>query len=164
MKKRYLEAGKIVNTHGILGEVKLIPWCDGPEFLLDFETLYLDGQPLHISSAKIHKGNLLIHFEGVDDVSAAMRLKGKVLLLDREDAALPADRHFIADLIGLEVRDASDGRVLGTLEEVLPLPAQPVYVVRGEREYLIPAVDEFIVETNLESGYILVRLIEGMGD
>lgn len=164
MKKRYLEAGKIVNTHGTQGEVKLIPWCDAPEFLLDFDTLYLDGQPLKIRSAKVHKGNLLIHFEGVEDINAAMRLKDKIVSLDREDASLPPDRHFIADLIGLEVREISDGHVLGTLEEVLTPPAHPVYVVRGEREYLIPGVDAFVAETNLEDGYMMVRLIEGMGD
>lgn len=164
MKKRYLEAGKIVNTHGIQGEVKLVPWCDVPEFLLNFDTFYLDGQPLKIISAKVHKGNLLIQFEGVEDINAAMRLKNKIIFLDREDASLPPDRHFIADLIGLEVRDAADGHVLGTLEDVLALPAQPVYVVRGAREYLIPAVDAFVLETNLEDGYMIVKLIEGMGD
>jgi 16S rRNA processing protein RimM len=102
--------------------------------------------------------------EGIDDVESAMRLVGSVLFIDREDAELPEGRIFQADLIGLEVRSASDGRVLGTLIDVLDLPAHPVYVVRGEKEYLIPAVEEFLVETNPEGGYLRVRLIEGMGD
>lgn len=164
MKKRFLEAGRIVNTHGIQGEIKILPWCDSPEFLLDFDTLYLDEKPVKILSARIDKGNVFVTLDGVSDINAAMRLKGKVVFISREDVSLPAGRHFIADLIGLEVRDAADGRVLGTLTEVLTPPAQQVYVVRGEAEYLIPVVDEFILETNVEGGYIRVRLIEGMGE
>lgn len=164
MKNRFLEAGKIVNTHGVHGEVKLVPWCDCPEFLLGFSTLYLDETPLHVLSSKVHKGNLILRLEGIDNVESAMRLTGKVLHIDRADADLPKGRIFQADLIGLEVRSASDGRVLGRLCDVLDLPAHPVYVVRGEKEYLIPAVDEFVVETNPEGGYLRVRLIEGMGD
>lgn len=164
MKKRFLEAGRIVNTHGTQGEVKIVPWCDSAAFLLNFDLLYLDGNPFRVLSAKEHKGNLLVRFEGIGDINDAMCLKGKIVYIDREDAHLPSGRHFIADLIGLQVRNASDGKVLGTLEEVLTPSAQMVYVVRGEKEYLIPAVEEFVLETNVEDGYILVKLIEGMGE
>lgn len=164
MKKRLLEAGKITNTHGVHGEVKLVSWCDSPEFLLGFGTLYLDEAPLSVLGAKVHKGNIILRLEGIDDVDSAMRLLGKVLFFDRADADLPDGRCFRADLIGLEVQSADDGRVLGRLTDVLDLPAHPVYVVTGEREYLIPAVNEFVVETNPEGGYLRVRLIEGMGD
>ena len=163
MKNRFLEAGQIVNTHGILGEVKIVPWCDSPEFLCDFNTLYIDEKPVKVRSARIHKGNVLAFLEGVDDVNAAMRLKGKTVFIDRTGVELPDGRHFIADLIGLEVRDAGSGTVLGTVTDVLTPPAHEVYVVKGEREYLIPAVDEFLIETNVEGGFIRVRLIEGMG-
>ncbi len=163
MKNRFLEAGQIVNTHGIQGEVKIVPWCDSPEFLCDFNTLYIDEKPVKVRSARIHKGNVLAFLEGVDDVNAAMRLKGKTVFIDRTGVELPDGRHFIADLIGLEVRDAGSGTVLGTVTDVLTPPAHEVYVVKGEREYLIPAVDEFLIETNVEGGFIRVRLIEGMG-
>ena len=163
MKKRYLEAGKIVNTHGINGEVKVQPWCDGPNFLLDFDTLYMDEQPIRIRSARVHKQSVLMMLEGVDDINAAMRLRDKMLYLDREDVQLPEGRHFITDLFGLEVRDSESGAVLGTVADVLTPPAQAIYVVRGgEREYMIPAVDAFVLETNVEEGYLVVRLIEGM--
>ena len=162
MKNRFLEAGQIVNTHGIQGEVKIVPWCDSPEFLCSFDLLYLDGSPIKVLSAKPHKGNVLARLEGVDDVAAAMRLKGKTVSIDRTGVELPDGRHFIADLIGLEVRDAGSGTVLGTVTDVLTPPAHEVYVVKGEREYLIPAVDEFLIETNVEGGFIRVRLIEGM--
>ena len=163
MQKKFLEAGQIVNTHGIRGEVKIVPWCDTPEFLCGFDVLYLDGKPMQVEQARPHKGNVILKLAGVDDVNAAMCLKNKVLSIDRAHAVLPEGRHFIADLIGLEVRDADTGAVLGTLEEVLTPPAQEVYVVKGAgREYMIPAVDEFLAETNVEGGYIRVRLIEGM--
>ena len=162
MKNRFLEAGQIVNTHGIQGEVKIVPWCDSPEFLCDFNTLYIDEKPVKVRSARIHKGNVLAFLEGVDDVNAAMRLKGKTVFIDRTGVELPDGRHFIADLIGLEVRDAGSGTVLGTVTDALTPPAHEVYVVKGEREYLIPAVDEFLIETNVEGGFIRVRLIEGM--
>ena len=163
MKNRFLEAGQIVNTHGIQGEVKIVPWCDSPEFLCIFDLLYLDGSPIKVLSAKPHKGNVLARLEGVDDVAAAMRLKGKTISIDRTGVELPDGRHFLADLMGLEVRDADSGEVLGTLSEVLTPPASNVYVVTGgKHQHMIPAVPEFIVETNLDEGYLRVRLIEGM--
>ncbi len=163
MKTPYLEAGKIVNTHGIAGEVKVVPWCDGPDFLLDFDTFYLDGKPVSVRSARVHKQSVLLTLEGVEDVNQAMRLKDKILYIDRRAVQLPEGRHFLADLMGLEVRDADSGEVLGAIHEILTPPAHEVYVVRGgAAEHLIPAVDEFLVETNLEEGFIRVRLIEGM--
>ena len=147
MKNRFLEAGQIVNTHGIQGEVKIVPWCDSPEFLCSFDLLYLDGSPIKVLSAKPHKGNVLARLEGVDDVAAAMRLKGKTVSIDRTGVELPDGRHFLADLIA----------------DILTPPAHEVYVVRGgAHEYMIPAVDAFLAETNVEDGYIRVRLIEGM--
>ena len=162
MKNQFLEAGQIVNTHGIQGEVKIVPWCDSPEFLLQFGTLYLDGTPVRVRAARVHKGNVLAALEGVADVNAAMALKGKIVSIDRSGVVLPEGRHFIADLLGLEVLDAGSGEKLGVVADVLTPPALEVYVVKGEHEYMIPAVDEFLAETNVEGGYIKVRLIEGM--
>ena len=162
MKNRFLEAGRIVNTHGIQGEVKIVPWCDSPEFLLQFDTLYLDEEPIRVLEARAHKGNVLARLEGVDDVNAAMVLKGRTVSIDRTGVVLPEGRHFLADLMGLDVLDADSGEKLGIIADVLTPPAHEVYVVKGEHEYLIPAVDEFLAETNVEGGYIKVRLIEGM--
>ena len=162
MKQRFLQAGQIVNTHGIQGEVKIVPWCDTPEFLCQFQTLYVDEKPIKVRSARVHKGNVLAMLEGVSDVNAAMLLKGKTVYIDRTGVVLPEGRHFLADLMGLEVIDADSGARLGVVADILTPPAHEVYVVRGEHEYLIPAVDEFLVETNVEGGFIKVRLIEGM--
>ena len=162
MKHQFLEAGEIVNTHGIRGEVKIQPWSDTPDFLCDFDTIYLDGKPYVLLDARVHKSCLIASLKGVDDVNSAMLLKGKIVSVDRDEVELPEGRHFIVDLIGLEVRQADTGEVLGKLVDVLDLPANQVYVVKGKREYLIPAVDEFILETNLDEGYINVHLLEGM--
>ena len=163
MKNQFLEAGEIVNTHGIQGEVKIVPWCDTPEFLCGFDTLYIDGAPVKVRAARAHKGNVLARLEGVDDVNAAMRLKGKVVSIDRTGVELPDGRHFIADLIGLTVIDDDTGAELGAIADVLTPPAHEVYVVRGKgKEYLIPAVDAFLRGTNVEEGWVRVHLIEGM--
>ena len=165
MKNQFLEAGQIVNTHGIRGEVKIMPWADSPEFLCQFETLYLDGKPVHVLSARPHKTMELALLEGITTVEEAMKLKGKVISIDRTGIILPEGRHFLADLMGLTVLDAASGEELGNVEDILTPPAHNVYVVRGKgKEYMIPAVDAFLVETNVEAGYIKVNLIEGMGE
>lgn len=162
MKQEFLEGGQIVNTHGIRGEVKIVSWCDTPEYLAKIPTYYIDGEPVKVHSARVHKGNVIAALAGVEDVNAAMRLKNKIVHLSRTDAKLPAGQFFLADLIGLDVLDADTGEKLGAIADVLTPSVQKVYVVRGDREILIPAVDQFIVETNIDGGYIRVRLIEGM--
>ena len=161
MKKEFLEIGKIVNTHGVRGEVKVQPWADSPDFLLDFKTLWLDGQPLRVRSARVHKGMVILALEGVEDVSAAMALKNRVLHIRREDARLPQGSFFLQDILGAKVV-TEQGEELGELADVLDMPGSPVYVVRGAREILIPAVPEFILHTDAENGVVTVRLIEGL--
>ena len=163
MDKKFIEAGQVVNTHGIRGEVKIQPWSDTPDFLCDFDVIYIAGTPFELLSARVHKSCLIAALKGIDDVDKAMALKGKIVTVDRSDVVLPEGRHFIVDLIGLEVRDADNGgEVIGKLADVLDLPSNQVYVVKGKREYMIPAVDEFILETNVDEGYINVHLLEGM--
>ena len=161
MKERFIEAGEIVNTHGVRGEVKILPWTDSAEFLAKFRTLYIDGAPVRVLAARVHKQTVLARLEGVEDVNAAMRLKGRRVFIDRADAKLPKGGYFIQDIIGAEVVTES-GESIGQLAEVIDAPASMVYVVKGERERLIPAVPEFILKTDADAGVITVRLIEGM--
>lgn len=161
MANQLLECGKIVNTHGIRGEVKIQPWADSPEVLCALPALYIDGAPVALRSARVHKGNVIALLEGVSDVDQAMLLKNKVVWLNRDDLRLPEGTFFLADLMGLRVIDEA-GVELGVLREVLSPSRQQVYVVKGDRELMIPAVPEFILETNVAGGYIKVRLIEGM--
>ena len=160
MEKKYLEAGKITNTHGVRGEVRITPWADSAQFLRRFSVFYINEQPVRVTASRVHKNQLIAKLEGVDDVNAAMELKNRVICIDRADAKLPEGRYFVQDLIGLPVR-GDDGADLGTLADVLELPQGSVYVVRGEREILIPDVPAFILNVDAEAG-LTVHLIEGM--
>ena len=163
MKEKYLQAGKIINTHGVRGELKLEPWADDAEFLRKVRSFFIDGKAVPVLSSRVHKGTLIVKLEGVDDVNAAMRLRSRIVYIDRDEIELPAGSFFIQDIIGAGVFDL-DGEKLGTLVDVLDRPAGNVYVVRSEpdgREILIPAVPEFIRETDAEGGRIVVSLIEG---
>lgn len=160
-KKQYIEAGRIVNTHGVHGEVKIEVWLDSPAFMKRFKRLFIDGNELEITSAKVQKSFLIGKLGGIDDVNAAMALKNKTVFIARDDARLPAGSYFIQDIIGAAVEDES-GRSIGILTDVLESPAQNIYVVRGETEHLIPAVPEFIMSTDLDKGLVTVHLIEGM--
>jgi len=162
MRCKYLEAGKIVNTHGVRGEVKLQPWADSPDLFNSLDRLYIDGVPIGILSVRVHKGCIIAALDGVTDFDGAIRLKNKTVFIDRDEVHLEEGRHFVADLIGLMAIDAKDGSDLGVVAEVLPLPANDVYVIKGDRERLIPAVPEFIEEHNIDGGYIKFRLIDGM--
>ena len=162
MGKDLLEAGVIVNTHGLRGEVRILPWADSPEFVAKQKCLYVDGAPITVVSARVHKSSVIAVLEGIGDIDSAIKLKNKTVSIDRSEVLLDEGQYFIADLIGLRVIDAQTGDTLGILEDVMSRPANDVYIVKGEREILIPAVDEFVLETSISGGYIKVRLIEGL--
>ncbi len=156
----FLQAGKIVAVHGIRGEVKILPWADEPGFLLDFPVFYLNGRGYQVQSCRVHKTCVLAKLEGVDDVAAAQALRDQVVQIARKDARLEEGTVFIADLIGLPVY--CGGEQIGVVTQVLSMPANDVYVVKGRREYMIPAVREFVKEINTREGYLSVSLLEGM--
>ena len=160
-KKQYIEAGRIVNTHGVAGEVKIEVWLDSPQFLKSFKRCFIDRREVKLLSARVHKGFLIVKLEGVEDVNAAMALKGRTVFIDRADARHPKGAFFLQDIIGAAVVDES-GSEIGKLVDVMETPASNVYVVKGEREHLIPAVPEFILSTDADNGIITVHLIEGM--
>ena len=160
-KREYVEAGRITNTHGVAGEVKIEVWLDSPAFLKKFNRVFLEGRELRIVSARVHKDFLITKFEGLEDVNAAMTLKGKTVRILRADARLPKGAYFLQDIIGAQVQD-EQGREIGVLTEVLEQPASNIDVGQGAQEHLIPAVPEFIMSTDPEAGVITVRLIEGM--
>ena len=161
MEKQFLEAGEIVSTHGIQGEVKILPWADSPEFLLSFRTLYLKGKPYTVQSSRVHKTCVLAKLEGIDNPEDATLLRGQVVCIDRSQVKLPKGTVFIADLIGCRVLD-EDGAEIGKIKDVLTMPSSDVYVIHGEKNYMIPAVKEFVKEICVEEGFVRVHLIEGM--
>lgn len=160
MKLDYLEAGVIVTTHGVRGEMKILPWADGPEFLCDFSRVRIAGKEYKIESCRVQKSCNLLKISGVDTVEDAQLLRGKIVEIFREDA--PEDLIFAAELIGMTV--ISNGTEVGKITDVLDYPGNKVYVVKGAHEYMIPAVKAFILRTDMNEGIMEVRLIEGMGN
>lgn len=162
MNKEFLEAGKIINTFGIRGELKVQPWSDRPDFLAQFDTVYIGGRPVGLRSVRVHQGNALITLEAVTDIDSALPYKNKIIEVRRSDIREIEGAHFIADLIGLEARRADTGETFGRVTDVLAYPAQDLYEVKGERTYLIPDVPDFVVEINEAEGYISFHLLEGL--
>ena len=158
MRLQFIEAGEIVTTHGIKGEVKVLPWMDSPEDLCDFDRCRIDGKEFEIEQCRVQKTCNLVKFAGIDTMEAAQAMRGKRIELYRED--IDDEVIFAAELIGMEV--FCDGELIGKIKEVLDYPGNSVYVIKGAREYMIPAVKEFILSTDMEKNEMQVKLIEGM--
>lgn len=158
MKLQYIDAGEIVTTHGVHGEMKVLCWLDSPEDLCDFDRCRIDGQEYKITSCRVQKTCDLLKVDGIDTMEAAQAMRGKAVQLYRED--ISDEIIFAAELIGMEV--FSGDQQLGTIEDVLDYPGNQVYVVRGEHEYLIPAVKAFVYSTDLPGNRMEVSVIEGM--
>ena len=158
MKLQFVEAGEIVSTHGLRGEMKVLPWVDSPEILCEFDRVRISGKEYKIELCRVQKSCNLLKVEGIDTVEAAQLMRGKTVELYRED--IDDEIIFAAELIGIQV--FADGKEIGKIVEVLDYPGNSVYVVRGKHEYMIPAVKQFILETNMEANVMQVKLIEGM--
>lgn len=158
MKLPFIEAGEIVTTHGVRGEVKLLSWLDSPEDLLAFERCRIAGKAYAVESVRVQKSCNLVKLAGVDTMEQAQALRGKTLELYRED--IGDGVIFAGELVGVDVE--ADGKTLGKITEVLDYPGNKVYVVQGEHEYLIPAVKAFILSTDLDANKMQVKLLEGM--
>ena len=158
MKLQFIEAGEIVTTHGIKGEVKVLCWLDDPEMLCDFERCCIDGREVIMEQVRVQKTCNLVKLQGIDTMEAAQAMRGKTMELYRED--IDDEVIFAAELIGVEVY--TDGKCIGKIKEVLDYPGNSVYVVRGEYEYMIPAVKQFILHTDVDGNRMEVKLIEGM--
>lgn len=168
-QKRYLEAGQIVAPHGIAGEVRVQPWCDGAEFLCSFDILYFDHgkSPIVIENARPHKNIAILKLAGVNSRDDALGLRSKVLYLDREEIELPQGCYFVQDLIGLEVVDADlPNRRYGELIDVTQTGANDVYHIRDEagKVTLIPAIPDVIVHTDIPAGQMRIRPLKGLFD
>ncbi len=160
-KAEKIEAGKLINTHGITGEMKAEVWLDSPQFMKTFRRFFIGEKEYTVLFSRVQKGFLYLKLAGVEDLNAAMSLKGKVLQIAREDAHLPEGAYFLCDIIGARVID-EQGNEIGILTDIEEKPAAPIYVVKGEKEHLIPGVPEFIRQVDSEQGIVTVRLIEGM--
>ncbi|HBJ17438.1 MAG TPA: 16S rRNA processing protein RimM [Clostridiales bacterium] len=158
MKLPYIEAGEIVTTHGVRGEVKVLSWLDSPEMLCEFDRCRISGREYVMDAVRVQKTCNLVKLRGVDTMEDAQKLRGKTVELYRED--ISDELIFASELVDMEV--FADGACIGKIKEVLDYPGNSVYVVQGEREYLIPAVKEFILSTDLEKNQMQVKLLKGM--
>ena len=163
MKLETIKVGRIVNAHGIRGEVRVQPRDGDPAFLTRFKTFYIDGQPVSPTANHVHKSLVLMKFPGVEDMNAALTYKDKDLYIRRADARLPEGAYLDDELLGMGVFDAATGEELGKLTAVENYPAHKVYTVKGRREYLIPAVkDVFIKSVARDRDRMEVQVWEGM--
>ena len=158
MKLQYIDAGEIVTTHGVRGEVKVLSWLDSPEMLLGHTRCRIGGREYAMDSVRVQKTCNLVKLRGVDTMEDAQKLRGKTLELYRED--ISDEIIFAAELVGVEV--FAGDTAIGKITEVLDYPGNSVYVVQGQKEYLIPAVKESILSTDLEKNEMRVKLLEGM--
>ena len=161
MKLKFIEAGEIVTTHGIHGEVKVLPWLDSPEMLCEFDRCRIDAIEYAIESCRVQKTCNLVKLKGVDTVEDAQAMRGKTIELYRED--IDDAVIFAAELMGVAVW--ADGTYIGEIADVLDYPGNSVYVVRNretKEEYMIPAVKAFVLSTDMEQNIMQVKLIEGM--
>ena len=167
-KSQFLECGKIINTHGVRGGLKLESFCDTPQDLASLKKVYIkndtDYKCHKVKRASVFKQFVLFELEGINDIDAAMTLKNVVIFADRNDIPIDEGAFFLADIIGLDVIDIESKEKIGTLCDVLNLGASDLYEISTSNgKKLIPAVPEFIKEIDLENG-IFVSLIEGMLD
>lgn len=168
MQKLYLECGKIINTHGVAGGVKLESWCDTPNVLAKLKTLYFkNGEsytPVNVLGASVFKRFVIATLEGVCDIDSAASLRERVVYAKRTDLPIKEGQHFIADLVGLPVIDAATSEKYGVVTDVINTGASDIYVINSENgEKMMPAVSEFVKEIDTERG-IFVSPIPGMFD
>ncbi len=169
MIKDYLEIGKITGTHGIRGEMRVQPWCDEPEFMAKFKTLYLDKKgekPLKVK-CKAHGHMVIMKAEGIDTVEQASLYREKVLYMKRSDAKIPEGHYFIQELCDCKVIDADEeSKCYGTLTDVSKTGANDVWHITDEKgeEYLIPAIPDVAISVDVVEGIIKIRPLRGIFD
>ena len=168
--EQFLRVGVISSTHGIRGEVKGYPTTDDPERFLDLDEVILDTgrehKILEIEGVKFFKNQVILKFKGYDNINDIEKYLKKDLLVDREHAVeLGENENFIADLIDMEVV-TDEGKVLGTLTDVIETGANDVYAVKTPegKEILLPAIRDCILDVNVDEKRMTVHVMEGLLD
>ncbi len=168
MKKKYLEVGKIVGTHGIKGAARVQVWADSPDFLKQFKYLYTDengGNKLAVLKVQPHGNISIVSFKGVESIEHAESFRNTILYIDRKDVKLPKDRYFITDLIGVKVFDADNGRLYGEISDVSETGANDVWhITDNDKVYLIPVIDEVLVSVDIDKEIALIKPLKGIFD
>ena len=162
MDKGFVETGRIVNTHGIRGQVKIEPWANSPDSLLEYRSFFIGGKEYKVISSQVHGKFVIASLQGVTDMDKAEALKNTTVYVSRSDIPLEEGEYLIGDLIGLLAVDEVSGQELGTIDDILSPPGGDVCVITGSREILVPLRPEFIKKVDVPDGHVYIRLIEGM--
>ena len=166
--QEYFEVGKIVNTYGIKGFVKVVPYTDDITRFEKLKNVYIDFKGnlilMTIDEVSYSKGNVLLKFKEAPDINMVEKYKNSFIKIPRKDAVkLPKDSYFVADLIGLEVY-TEEGRLLGKLDDIFKTGSNDVYVVKSEdgKQTLLPAIKDVIKNIDFENKKIIVNLLKGL--
>lgn len=166
--KQYLEVGKLNNTHGIKGELKMQLWCDDIAYLKQFKVLYLDDKgekAVKVINVRPQKDIAIIKLDGVDTMEKAEALKGRVLYGNRDDAVIDEGANYIADLIGCYVVDIDTEEEYGQVKDVLNYGSCDIYDIESWGKHtLIPATPDVVQEINTEFKVIRIKRIKGLFD
>ena len=167
MKKDFIEGGKIVGTHGVRGGVRVQPWCDTPDFLCTFKTLYLKQNesfnPIKVKSSKPHGNVVIMELDGIDTMEKAEALRNKVVFIERSALKLEKGQYLICDLIGADVFDADTNELLGSVSDVSKTGANDVWhVKKDDKEYLIPVIDDVVIDVNIDENKVVIRPLKGI--
>jgi 16S rRNA processing protein RimM len=166
--EKYLEAGKLINTHGVRGELKMDAWCDSLSDYLKVPCFYLNksaDSALKIEKIRPFGKFLLVKFAGIDDMDAALRYKNKIVYVDRENLKLAEGAVFLADIIGLDAIDDNTGKVFGTIKDITDKGSGNLYEIEllSGGVCLVPAVEFFVKKIDLDTG-VYINVIEGLCD
>lgn len=163
----YLEVGRITKTHGINGQLKVQPWCDSPDILLDFKTLYIKDKEVKIDNAKRYKDSVLFSICGVDTLDKAQKFIGSIIYVERSKFPIKEGSYFIKDLIGMKVYDAlNEDKYYGIIKNVLQPGANDVYEIEDNEKntILIPAIKDVIKKVDINSNRMEIKPLKGMFD
>ena len=163
-----LRVGVITKTHGLKGEVKVYPTTDSPSRFDELDTVTLvcgrTIKDLSIENVRYFKNLVILKFEGIDHINEIEPYVGGDLYIDRsEGQELGEDENYIADIIGMEVV-SDEGKVIGTVKDVMETGANDVYIVKceGRKDLLLPAIRQCILDVNVEENRMTVHLMDGL--
>lgn len=159
-----IEFGKIVNTHGLKGEVKVYSYTDNEKKILKLKKVYIRGKEYKVESMRLQKQMFLMKLQGIDDIDQTKNIMNEMCFREVEKNESNDDEgYFIKDLVGLEVVDL-DGNKVGTLKEVFRTGANDVYEVVDEnnKSIYLPAIKKVIKSIDISSHKMTVELMEGL--
>ncbi|WP_297519417.1 ribosome maturation factor RimM [uncultured Clostridium sp.] len=155
----FLRIGQIINTHGVMGEVKVMPLTDDMSRFKTLKEVYLNKKIVKIENVKFLKDKVVLKIEGIDSMNEAEKYKFKrpYLEVSREDAVeLPEDTFFVTDLLGCIVKDTNNF-VYGEIADIIKTGSNDVYWVKGAKEILVPVMKEFVYEINIDDKFVVIR-------